>query len=328
MLASRITSAPRPAIIAAALVLLHGAPAWAAPSRVWVANFGADSAQCGSIAAPCLGFQQAHDNVAAGGDISVLTPVEFASVLSISKAVSVTNDGVGDASISNGVPVQVIAGAGDVVGLRGLVLDGHGFGGEVGLLIMQASAVHVQNCVIRNFESRVNGFGVVLFPSGNTRLFVSDTIVYNNGNIAGSGGILITKIQGGSGSVVLDRVHLENNVVGVFVDGSSGTGNGFHVVIRDSVVSGNASDGILAKSADGKAPAFVVVERTSAVNNGGVGVHADGPHATILLNDNTITRNGTGISAGNGGQLISYGNNRNNNNVGPEGVPTGLFSLM
>jgi len=50
--------------------------------------------------------------------------------------------------------------------------------------------------------------------------------------------------------------------------------------------------------------------------------------ATILLNDNTITRNGTGISATNSGQLISYGNNKNNDNLGPEGAPTGLFGPM
>jgi len=26
--------------------------------------------------------------------------------------------------------------------------------------------------------------------------------------------------------------------------------------------------------------------------------------------------------------LISYGNNKNNNNIGPEGAPTGLYSQM
>jgi len=71
-----------------------------------------------------------------------------------------------------------------------------------------------------------------------------------------------------------------------------------------------------------------MVEHTTSVDNAGVGVHGDGPHATILLNDDTITQNGTGISATNSGQLLSYGNNKNNNNVGPEGAPTGFFSQM
>ena len=37
---------------------------------------------------------------------------------------------------------------------------------------------------------------------------------------------------------------------------------------------------------------------------------------------------GTGISAISGGQLISYGNNKNNNNIGPEGAPTSFYSQM
>ena len=48
----------------------------------------------------------------------------------------------------------------------------------------------------------------------------------------------------------------------------------------------------------------------------------------MLLKENTIARNGMGINATNGGQLISYGNNTNNNNIGPEGAPTGFLSQM
>ena len=39
-------------------------------------------------------------------------------------------------------------------------------------------------------------------------------------------------------------------------------------------------------------------------------------------------RNGTGISAVNGGQLISYGNNKVNNSLGPDGTPTGNYSPL
>ena len=127
-------------------------------------------------------------------------------------------------------------------------------------------------------------------------------------------------------AVVLDRVHLENNVVGLLVDGSVSTGNGAHVIIRDSVVSGNASDGIRAFSLPGKAPAFIVVEHTTSVNNGGTGILANGPGATMLLDGNVVSRNGVGLNAVNSGQLISYGNNKVNNNLGPDGVPTGSYS--
>ena len=170
------------------------------------------------------------------------------------------------------------------------------------------------------------GYGILLQPYGNTQMFVSDTIIFYNGNIALTGGILIQPRFGGGANVVLDRIHLENNVVGLLVDGRNTTGNGSHVVIRDSVVSGNASDGIQAISLPGKASAFIVVEHTTSVNNGGNGIFANGPRATMLLDDNVVARNGVGISAVSSGQLISYGNNKVNNNVGADGVPTGIYS--
>ena len=57
------------------------------------------------------------------------------------------------------------------------------------------------------------------------------------------------------------------------------------------------------------------------VNNAGNGILANGPRATMLLDGNVVSRNGVGISAINSGQLISYGNNRVNNNLGPDGRP-------
>src|SRR5262249_41482264 len=158
--------------------------------------------------------------------------------------------------------------------------------------------------------------------------FVSDTLIYNNGSSGGTGGILLQPSGTISSRVVLDRVHLENNVVGLWVDGRLSNGNGSRALIRDSVVSGNASDGITAISTPGQAPAFIVVEHTTSANNGGIGIHADGPHAVIVVNDDTITQNSRGMSALNGGQLISFGNNKNFNNFGPEGAPTGFYSQM
>ena len=89
---------------------------------------------------------------------------------------------------------------------------------------------------------------------------------------------------------------------------------------------GNASDGVLVTVSGGSATAFV--ERTASVNNGGIGGHADGSHAVILLSDSSITKNGTGVSATSGGQVISYRNNRNINNIGAEGTATGTLSLF
>ena len=322
--------APPLAAVAAMLVLLYATPAQAL-SKVWVAALGTDGAACGAVTSPCRTFQGAHDNAVNGGEIGVLTPGAYGRFV-ITKSVAVTNDGSGEASVlvapdEVGIAIGNV-GVGDVVSLRGLIVDGQILGGT-GILAGSGSALHVQNCVIRNFEGASSGVGLAFGPESRTmQLFVSDTIVYNNGSRGFSAGILIEPSFGGSANVVLDRVQLENNVNGLFVDSTLAAtpGTGAHVVIRNSVVSGNAGDGILARTIG--LPAFIVVEHTAVVNNAGIGIHADGPHATILLNDDTITRNGTGIGAVNGGQLISYGNNKNNNNIGPEGAPTGFYSPM
>ena len=63
------------------------------------------------------------------------------------------------------------------------------------------------------------------------------------------------------------------------------------------------------------------------MNNAQNGILVDGPGATLLLSDSTVSRNNTGIAAINGGQLFSYRNNRINNNLGPDGAPTGFDAL-
>jgi len=328
MSTSMTTSALRLAALGGVVAALHATPAGATGPKMWVSNVGVDSGTCGAVTSPCRHFQQAHDNVDSGGEIGVLNPGDYGTLF-ITKSVFVTNDGTGEAAVltsTDAFGVFVEAGVGDAVGLRGLVVDGKGRV-TIGIEILRASAVHIQNCVVRNVEAD-SAWGIVHHPTNNAKLFVSDTIVYNSGTTLGTGGLLVQPQPGGGADVVLDRLHLENNVVGLWVDGRHTTGNGTHVVIRDSVVSGNASDGIVAISIPDRAPAFVIVEHTSSVSNAGIGIHANGPRAVIVLNDDTISRNGTGILAESSGQVLSFGNNKNFNNLGPEGIPTGSFSPM
>jgi len=312
--------------VALASILAASAPAQALNTKSYVSNTGNDANNCASVATACASFQHAQNQTTPGGEITVVNTGSYGAV-TFSQSVHITNDGAGEASIiaPASIGLLISAGVGDVISVRGLVIDGQ-FNGFAGILISAASAVHIQNCVIRNFQA-MGAFGIELLGTKNAQLFVSDTIIFNNGSNVGSGGLLIEPSGTlNSFNVVLDRINLENNVVGLLVNGSQSTGNGAHVIIRDSVVSGNASDGIRALSAPGKAPAFVLVEHTTSVNNAGTGILANGPHATMLLDDNTIARNGVGISAVNSGQLISYGNNKVNNNLGPDGVPTGSYS--
>ena len=210
---------------------------------------------------------------------------------------------------------------------RGLVFDGFGTLGLRGLQFNSGSALHIQNCVFRNYEAAApDGIAILFTPNGRSQLFISDSIVLNNGSIANTGGIkIVPRTASGSVDFVFDRVHVENNVEGLLIDSTSATSAlGVHGVIRDSVFAGNAANGIRAVTAAGKPPAFAFVEGSSMVNNAGSGILTNGPGATVLLGRSVITRNGTGVTTVNGGQLISYADNKNNNNVGAEGTATGF----
>src|SRR5262245_10424468 len=91
--------------------------------------------------------------------------------------------------VSSGTGMLISAGAGDIIGVRGLVIQGGVFG-PFGIRFFTGAALHVQNCVIRNFEI-AGSIGILVFPSGNSRFFLSDTLVYNNGSVPDSGGIFI-----------------------------------------------------------------------------------------------------------------------------------------
>jgi hypothetical protein len=304
--------------------VLHAVPASALNARSWVSGRTGNDANSCVLALPCATFQRAHDQTSPGGEIGVLTPGDFGAV-TINKSIAITNDGTGEAGIqaTGGNAIFIAAGAGDIISLRGLVLDGAGTGG-FGITFLSGSALHVQNCVIRNFEGAAGSVGLLFGPTGTSQLFVSDTLVYNNGQGANSGGIFIQPVINGKANVVLDRVQLENNVVGLKVDGSSNnSANGAFVIVRDSVLAGNAGDGLAASTVAGKAGALVFVVDSAFVNNTNNGILANGPHGTVLVGASVIARNGTGISAVSGGQIISYQNNDIDGNLGPDSVPTG-----
>ena len=302
----------------AVLALLPGAPVHAQPTKVWVSKAGVDSGTCGAVASPCATFQQAHNNVAAAGDIGVLTPGDYGPVV-ILKSINVTNDGSGEAAVlvaPNGRGIEVAAGPGDIIGLRGLTVDGQS-AGLAGIDVGTASAVHIQTCVVRNLAS---GYGI-LHEGGSTRLFVSDTTIVG----AGGAGIVIS-IDTGRPDIVLDRVRLENNLHGLFVDTSLAAGGGAHVVVRDSIIAGNAGNGVYALASQFGLPAFAFIEGSSIVDNAGSGILTHGLRATVILGSSQITRNGAGVTTVNGGQVFSYGDNQNNNNIGAEGTPTGMLA--
>src|SRR5207244_5834707 len=112
----------------------------------------ANSASFCHCTTPCRTFATAHANTFSDGEITVLEPGDYGG-LTITKSISINNDSAGEASItvSGGTTgIIVNAQAGGYVNLRGITIQGVGFGGGTGLRFNTGFALTVTNCAIRN----------------------------------------------------------------------------------------------------------------------------------------------------------------------------------
>jgi hypothetical protein len=140
-------------ILAIACGLLAGATTAQAVPETWVSRTGSDGGTC-PITAPCKTFQAAFFQTTTGGTINVLTSGNFGPV-AITKSISIVAQGV-EAVISTaagGAAIRVLAGAADIVSLRGLTID---VSGSQGISFVSGAALHVQNCVIRKTTNGIN----------------------------------------------------------------------------------------------------------------------------------------------------------------------------
>jgi hypothetical protein len=96
------------------------------------------------------------------------------------------------------------------------------------------------------------------------------------------------------------------------------------IFIADSTLTANLA-GILVKPT-GLQPVVAFLDRVQIEGNSGVGITSDGATAEVRISDSTVTNNGTGLSAVNGGQLISFKNNALGGNT-VDGSPTMKMKL-
>ena len=114
-------------VLAVALAGMSNVDPAAAQARVFVGAQGSDSNAC-TFTAPCRTFQHAHDVVAAGGEIDVLDPAGYGSLI-IFKSISIQGHGYAGISVPhNGIGVFIVAGSTDIISLNGLLIDGGGAG--------------------------------------------------------------------------------------------------------------------------------------------------------------------------------------------------------
>src|SRR5206468_6583095 len=126
----------------------------------------------------------------------------------------------------------------------------------------------------------------------------------NNGSGTSGGGILVKPASGITAQMTLNRVTVAKNSHGIIADGTGG--GSVRGAVRDSVVSGNANNGITVTSS-GAGSAVLTVENTTVTGNN-FGLVAGGG-AGMLVSQSSIVLNNTGLFATGGGVLFSYKNN-------------------
>jgi hypothetical protein len=197
-------------------------------------------------------------------------------------------------------------------------------GESVGIGFINGAALYVEHCSIYGWQGGVWGVGIRFVPTNHSNLYVTDSIISNNGLATSGGGIAIAPTGAGSARVTISRSHIEGNTYGVFANGLSSTG-AILVQIKDSVVANSVFDGISAYST-GQSTAAITVDHGSSLLNGGSGIVSQGPGAFVVLANSTVMSNVTGLQSGGGGTILSYQNNQLTGN-GTDGAPTGMLSV-
>jgi hypothetical protein len=299
-------------VVTLTFVSLGSQAVHAQTSRTWVSTSGNDANAC-SKASPCRTFAGALGKTTAGGEIDVLDSGDFSPV-TINKAVSIVAEGaIGGIQASTGNAITISAGGSDKIVLRGLSLDGQGTAAD-GISFATGDSLYVEDCTINHFGQ----YGVDFAPTNGTgKLFMTHTIVRNNGSGATGGGVHLISFSGPGFVATIDGLVTESNVFGVRGD------NLGVVTIRNSVASGNSFSGFSAASTVVAAGLNVrmTIENSATTYNGTNGI-VSALGGNVVVSNVTVTGNQTGLAGTSGvGEIISFGNNMVQGNV-TDGMPT------
>jgi hypothetical protein len=250
-------------------------------SRTWVSGVGDDANPC-SRTAPCKTWAGAISKTAACGEIDALDPGGYGAV-TITK--SITLDGTGTfasilASLTTGIIIN--AASTDVVTIRGLSINGF-CNGIRGMNILQAKTVNIEDCVIFRFA----GEGILVNETSDMTLNVRNSVIRDNTT---DGISTTTSAASPTGiKVTLDNVRLSGNSNGLHAR------SGSRVTAHNSVFSNNTTNGIFVDAAGAN-------------------------FASVRVWNSDISLNGTGLRAGNtgnvGGSGAEVGQNQINFNTG------------
>jgi hypothetical protein len=288
---------------AALLPLCIASGAHAQATRTWVSGVGDDANPC-SRTAPCKTFAGAISKTQAAGEISVLDPGGYGAV-TITKSITISGDGTLASILAAGTNgIIVNAGVNDTVILRNLSINGAGSGID-GVRFLAGAELHIDRVSIYGFTNQ----GIQFQPAGASRLLVSDTALRNNGG----GGVFLQPTAAGTARAAFNRVVVEGNLRGLRAD------DGSSVVMQDSIVSGNDTNGIVAFGAS--RPVDVALENTVVSHHPNAGIRSQSL-ATVRISGLMATANDVGLLSISGGGIVSFRNNRVFGNVTMDGLPT------
>ena len=305
------------AALAVAATMVYATPASAHATRTWVSGVGDDVNPC-SRTAPCKTFAGAISKTAAGGEINCLDPGGFGAV-SIIKSMTIScpyTEG-GALAGGNGIVVNMPAST-DVTFLRGLDIFGVNPPTN-GIRFINRGTLHVEDTVVRRFNA-ASSAGISVAVTAASELYMTNVTVAENGNAATGGGIVIAPGIGGSVQVTMKHMKVRNNANnGIRLDTTNGQ---ISAVIDESDISGNATGiSILAPVNAVQA----ILTRSIVAQNSTLGILVDGPVGTLRVGNTTVTGNTMGINRLNGGQLLTYGDNRVIGNPNSGAANNGVF---
>ena len=304
-------------MVALAAALIGPPMAVGQATRTWVSGVGDDVNPC-SRTAPCKTFAGAISKTAAGGEINCLDPGGFGA-LTIIKSITIDCTGTLGGVLAASTTGMIVNGAGIVVTLRGLEINGGppNLPGVNGVRVLQAASVHIFDTTIYNFLAAApNGNGIVINNTSTTiEVEVVNSYIHNNGTATSGAGIMVVPTGTGAAKLTLDGVTLMNNFQGLRADttGNTATPPAIRVVITGSTASSNTSHGFAAISNTGAID--MMIDSSTANYNGNSGVICSGAACLARIGRSTITGNGTGTNQLNGGVIQSYQTNQIHGNT-------------
>jgi hypothetical protein len=204
------------------------APVSAQATRTWVSGVGDDVNPC-SRTAPCKTFAGSISKTAAGGEINVLDPGGYGAI-TITKSIVIDGKGQMASILAFGTNGVIINGAGIVVTLRNLTINGANSTTGNGIRIINAAAVNIENVTIENFAGTgAHGRGITIETGSNVQVTVRNSHLVNHNNTGihsnPTAGVVTLTVDGSSVSQGgFHGIHLQN-ATHAFINETSVTGH-------------------------------------------------------------------------------------------------------